>query len=112
MGPTPYYNNRTGREVCALRYSNIGTFDDINIDLVIKNISEYYPNNVERNGINGQFGRARHHHHHHHHPPTHHSSSTRTCTYPPRLARRSISTRERESLRRHNADSPVCAARR
>ena len=45
-------------------------------------------------------------------PPTHHSSSTRTCTYPPRLARRSISTRERESLRRHNADSPVCAARR
>ena len=57
-GPTPYYNNRTGREVCALRYKNIGSFEGIDIDLVIRNTSEYYPNNVDRNGINGQFGRA------------------------------------------------------
>ena len=56
MGPEPYYNSRTGREICGLRYKNIGTFEGTSIDLFIQNTTAYHPNNAERNGINGQFG--------------------------------------------------------
>ena len=56
MGPEPYYSSQTGTEVCALRYTNIGSFEGTPIDLLVQNTTAYHPNNAERNGISGQFG--------------------------------------------------------
>ena len=55
-GPEPYYNSRTGKEICGLRYKNIGNFEGTAIDLFIQNTTAYHPNNAERNGILGMFG--------------------------------------------------------
>ena len=48
--------HRPHRPLPPLLTAEVGTYEGRFIDLEISNMSTYYPNNVDRNGVNGVFG--------------------------------------------------------